>query len=399
MGKQDDTMDGVIGGEKGATVPSSLKDLLGSASINNIADAGAKASRDFDRTAFIDAAMSGLSDLSIMERVRHFADALDKALPPDIGTALPIVVEMGPRVARGFQAVALAEYVARYGLREFDRSLQALAHLTRYGSAEFAIRPFLAQDHERVVETMVRWCSDEDEHVRRLASEGSRPRLPWATRIPALKHNPTLAAPVLEALKADPSSYVRKSVANHLNDIGKDRPDWLVERLSAWTNDDPHTRWIIRHALRTLIKKGDPRALALIGAEPGAMVEVQRFSIEPATVDLGEAITITVELLSSAAATQRLVVDYRVHYVREHGRAAAKVFKLKTLDLAAGEMAKLGIRQNIRDFSTRRHHPGRHHVDLLVNGQTLASAAFDLSDRATAQPAADRLAKDNTRLG
>lgn len=257
--------------------------------------------------------------------------------------------------------------------------MEALTELTRFGTAEFAIRPFLLQDTERTLAVMRRWTSSADEHIRRLASEGSRPRLPWAWRIPALRDDPTLAAQILEALKADPSPYVRKSVANHLNDIAKDRPDWLLDRLSEWTIDDPHTVWIIRHALRTLIKKGEPRALALIGVGHGASVPVRRFSIEPNVVRLGETIVIEVELASTSPDDQRLVVDYRIHYARAGGKAAAKVFKLRTFDLPAGQTAKLGIRQAIRDFSTRRHYPGRHEVELVVNGEAMANTAFEIA--------------------
>lgn len=355
-----------------------LKDILGRQALETIGDAGAAASPRFDRTAFLSAAADGLDALSIMERVRHIAGALHGALPDSYPDALTIICAMAPRLTHGFQAMAVTEYVARYGLDDFDRSMEALADLTRFGSAEFAIRPFLAADTPRALATMTRWAGSEDEHVRRLASEGGRPRLPWATRVAALKADPTLAAPILEILKADPSLYVRKSVANHLNDIAKDRHDWLLGRLQAWPQDDPHTVWIIRHALRTLIKKGEPRALALIGVGHGAAVSVRQFDISPATVSLGDRIAITAELASDSPDGQRLVVDYRVHYARAGGKTAAKVFKLKTFELGAGETAMLGIGQAIRDFSTRRHHPGRHDVELIVNGQTMANGAFEI---------------------
>ncbi|MGH6696005.1 DNA alkylation repair protein [Sphingopyxis sp.] len=358
--------------------PALLKDILGPQAMQTIGDAGTAASPRFDRAAFLSAASGGLDALSIMERVRHIADALHAALPGDYAAALDVVRAMAPRLTHGFQAMAVTEYVARYGLDDFDRSMDALADLTRFGSAEFAIRPFLAADTSRALAVMMRWTGSADEHVRRLASEGARPRLPWAARVPALKADPTLAAPILEMLKADPSLYVRKSVANHLNDIAKDRPDWLLGRLAAWPQDDARTAWIIRHALRTLIKKGDPAALALIGVGHGAAVSVRNFGISPATVRLGDRIAITADLASASADDQRLVVDYRVHYARAGGKSAAKVFKLKTFELAAGETAPLAIRQTIRDFSTRRHHPGRHEVELIVNGQMMATAAFDI---------------------
>lgn len=361
------------------TAPALLKDILGPQALSIIADVGASVSSRFDRDGFLSTASDGLDTLSIMERVRHIADALYVALPARYVDALEIIRAMTPQLTHGFQAVAITEFVARYGLSDFDRSMDALADLTRFGSAEFAIRPFLAQDTGRALAVMEGWTSHANEHVRRLASEGSRPRLPWAARILALKVDPTLAAPILEALKADPSAYVRKSVGNHLNDIAKDRPDWLLDRLADWPTDNPKTTWIIRHALRTLIKEGEPRALALIGVRHGASVTVRRFSIEPHVVRRGETIAIDVELVSTSPDVQRLVVDYRVNYARAGGKTAAKVFKLRTFDMPAGQSATMGVRQAIRDFSTRRHHPGHHEVELIVNGLTMANTAFDIA--------------------
>lgn len=355
-----------------------LKNLLGPDAIATIADAGAAAAPRFDRPMFLRAAADGLDALSIMERVRHIADALHGALPDDYPATLDVLRAMAPRLTHGFQAIAITEIVARHGLGDFDRSMAALADLTRFGSAEFAIRPFLAADTERALAMMLGWTASADEHVRRLASEGARPRLPWAARVPALKADPTRAAPILEALKADPAIYVRKSVANHLNDIAKDRPGWLVERLAHWPQDDERTAWIVRHALRTLIKQGNPTALALIGVGHGAAVAVRRFAVEPAAVRLGQRVVIAAELASETADDQPLVVDYRVHYARPGGKSAPKVFKLKSFTLAGGDSAHLSISQTIRDFTTRRHHPGRHRVELIVNGQTMGEAAFDL---------------------
>ena len=360
-----------------ATAPL-LKDILGPQALQTIGDAGASASPHFDRASFLRAALDGLDALSIMERVRHIADALHMALPRDYAAALVIIRAMAPHLDHGFQAMAVTEYVARYGLDAFDLSMEALADLTLFGSAEFAIRPFLAADTPRALATMMRWTASEDEHVRRLASEGARPRLPWAARVAALKDDPTLAAPILEALRADPALYVRKSVANHLNDIAKDRPDWLLARLAEWPQDDAHTVWIIRHALRTLIKKGDPAALALIGVGHGAAVSVRDFGVSPATLRLGDRIAITASLVSQSSDEQRLVVDYRIHYARAGGKISAKVFKWKGLTLAAGDTVSLAIRQIIRDFSTRKHHPGRHEVELIVNGQVVATSVFEL---------------------
>ncbi|SEH10679.1 3-methyladenine DNA glycosylase AlkC [Sphingopyxis sp. YR583] len=361
-----------------AASPALLKDILGTSALETIADAGATASARFDRPTLLRSAADGLDALSIMERVRHIAGALHTALRWSYPEALDVIRAMAPHLTHAFQAMAVTEYVARYGLDDFDRSMDVLAELTRFGSAEFAIRPFLAADTPRALVTMMRWTDSEDEHVRRLASEGARPRLPWAARVPALKADPTLASPILEALRTDASLYVRKSVANHLNDIAKDRPDWLLDRLAGWSQDNPRTGWIVRHALRTLIKQGEPRALALIGVGHGAAATVLRFAIVPETVCLGDSISIAAELVSDSRDDQRLVVDYRIHYARAAGKTAPKVFKFKTFELAANETVTMMIAQTIRDFSTRRHYPGRHRVELIVNGQTMAEAAFDL---------------------
>jgi len=355
-----------------------MKDMLGPHAVANIASAGAGVSDAFQPERFTNAALDGLDALSIMQRVRHIADALHGALPDDYATALEIIRQIAPRLGHGFQVIAVTEYIARYGLEHFDLSLAALADVTRYGSAEFAIRPFLTKDFDRTLGEMLRWSMHENEHVRRLSSEGCRPRLPWAGRVPALKDNPTLAIAILEQLRSDPSLYVRKSVANHLNDIAKDCPDWLLDQLETWPADNAHTVWILRHALRTLIKKGDARALALIGVQHGADVTVERFDIMPSQLKLGETISLAVTLRSKLQQKQRLVVDYRVHYVRAAGKTASKVFKLRTFELNGGERVELNLKQIIKDMSVRRHHAGRHDVDLIINGQVMASGAFDL---------------------
>ncbi|MGE0502747.1 MAG: DNA alkylation repair protein [Rhizobiaceae bacterium] len=355
-----------------------LKEIFDRDRFRHIAAEAAAVWPAFDGKRFMAVATKDLAALGIMQRVRRTATALHAVLPEDFDRAASILRDLAPRVGHSFAAIALSEYVALYGRNHFDRSMQALRHLTRYGSSEFAIRHFLVGDFDRTLAVMRDWADDDNEHVRRLASEGSRPRLPWSFQLKNLIVDPSPTMPILEALRADGSPYVRKSVANHLNDIGKDHPAALIERVSGWDRGDPRTAWIVRHALRTLIKKGEPAALSLVGATGKAEVAVRRFTVEPARIELGERIAITATLASAADCLQRLVVDYAVHYARKGGAASRKVFKLKEIDLPAGGSAELSISQAIRDFSTRKHHPGRHVVELLVNGETMAEGAFDL---------------------
>ena len=223
---------------------------------------------------------------------------------------------------------------------------------------------------------MEKWSRDDNEHVRRLASEGCRPRLPWSFKLTALIADPSPVVKILENLKADPSLYVRKSVANHLNDITKDHPAWVLEGIDGWDLANPHTAWIAKRALRTLIKKGDRRALAVIGAGARAKIRLDSFTAAPRRIRLGDDITLGCRIVSTAKAPQKLVVDYAIHYVKRSGAASEKVFKWKEATLAPGEVLSLAKRQRIRDFTTRKHHAGEHRVELTVNGERIANAAF-----------------------
>jgi 3-methyladenine DNA glycosylase AlkC len=257
--------------------------------------------------------------------------------------------------------------------------MEALKFFTAFGSSEFAVREFLRRDLPRALGIMTAWARDENEHVRRLASEGSRPRLPWSFRLDALVADPSPAVPILEQLRNDPSLYVRKSVANHLNDIAKDHPAWVMDRLESWPLHQPHTAWIAQRALRTLIKQGDRRALAIIGAGAKPQVLIRELALTPRNIKLGSRTTLSFRLESQARKAQRLVVDYVVHYVKKSGATAGKVFKLKELTLAPAAAVTFARALHIRDFTTRVHHPGRHVVEIAVNGEKLARAFFELS--------------------
>ncbi len=331
----------------------------------------------FDADAFLDHALRDLDTLELMDRLRRTAEAFDRALPLPFADQVAVLRAHAPQIGHNFVAIWPCEHVARRGLDRPDLALPALRDLTPFGSAEFAIRPFLERDPPGTLARLAAWATDPDEHVRRLASEGSRPRLPWGQSLRALIADPSPTLPLLTTLRADPSLYVRKSVANHLNDIAKDHPEVVLDLLAAWDRRDPRTAWIVKHALRTLIKKGHPRALALlgVGAAPRLAATLRA---GPARIRLGATIEFSATLASTSPRPQTLAVDYVVHYVRPSGRDSAKVFKWTTLSLAPGATETLTRRQTFRDFSTRKHHPGRHRVELQVNGRRLAETTFTL---------------------
>ncbi len=355
-----------------------LKEMFNEARYRKIARDVAAVFPGFDQKHFLKLTLPGLEPLALLARLRRATEALHATLPEDYATALDVLRRVAPSYGEGFTALVLPDFVGLYGREDFDCSLDALKFFTRFGSSEFAIREFLRLDLRRTLRTMTKWSRDDNEHVRRLASEGCRPRLPWSFKLRDLIADPSPVAPILENLRADPSLYVRKSVANHLNDITKDRPAWVLDRLAGWDLENKHTAWIAKHALRTLIKKGDRRALGVIGAGARAQIHLEAFAVAPRRIILGDELTISCQLTSTGRKPQRLVIDYTIHYVKQSGAASAKVFKWKELTLAPGETLTLTKRQRIRDFTTRKHHVGQHAVDVMVNGERFAEAMFDL---------------------
>jgi 3-methyladenine DNA glycosylase AlkC len=355
-----------------------LKEIFNRARLRHIAAEMAAAYPKFDADRFLALAGKNLDTLSIMQRLRQVTESLHAVLPGDFAKNIAILKKVAPQLNHGFVALVLSEYVAQYGQGDFALSMEALAFFTGFGSAEFAIRHFLRRDFARTIKVMERWTKSKDEHVRRLASEGSRPRLPWSARLDRVIADPSLTAPILEALKSDPSAMVRRSVANHLNDITKDHPDWALRRAATWSMKNKHTAWIVKHALRSLIKQGEPAALALIGATGKPKVRVTDFQIAPVRIKLGGKIALSCAIRSTSAEMQTLVIDYAIHYVKKSGETSRKVFKLKQITLAPNETVQIARGQAIRDFTTRVHYAGRHAVELLINGECKADGTFDL---------------------
>ncbi|MFY0728934.1 DNA alkylation repair protein [Pseudomonas sp. NFX15] len=355
-----------------------LKEIFNAERLRHIATEMMAVYPAFEAKRFLTLAQTGLADLSVMQRMARVSECLHAVLPLDYEASLQVLRALAPRLNSGFVSMCLPQYVASYGAHAFDVSMDALKYFTAFGSSEFAIRHFLRRDLERSLELMHDWSLDANEHVRRLASEGCRPRLPWSFRLEPVQADPRLAAGILDNLKADPSLYVRKSVANHLNDITKDHPGWVLDLIEGWSLDNRHTAWIAKHALRSLIKQGNQRALAIIGAGGKPEIEITDVKVEPPVIGLGEKITLSFALKSTVESSQRLVIDYAIDYVKANGSTSAKVFKLKALTLPGNAIETVSRGQQIKALTTRRHYAGRHPVHIMVNGQRLASTAFEI---------------------
>lgn len=373
-----------------AAAPRPLKDLLGPAAVRTLAAELTRAAPSFDAAAFTRTATHGLAALELAARARHIADALHAHLPQPFARAARVLqASLAPVGATGnMRYWPHACFVQTYGLAaaDFDVAMALQADITRRFTAEWSIRAFLVAHPARTYAQLERWAGDPDVHLRRLASEGSRPRLPWAPRLAAYVRDPAPVLALLDRLVDDPERYVQRSVANSLGDIAKDHPARAIATAARWlAAATPSRTWIVRHGLRLLIKQGDPGALALIGAGAPPEVDVVRRALPP-RCRLGDTITLAVDLVSRSAAAQTLEVDLAVHYVKADGSRRPKVFKLRRLALAPQATVALRREVSFADLSTRTHYPGRHPVELRVNGRPYPLGEVDVTPapRATA---------------
>lgn len=355
-----------------------LKEMFNKAYFQELAKNLKHLVPDLNEREFMRLALLDLGSMELNERLRHTSRILNICIPGTFQKKLDVLYLLATKMPKGYTALVYPDFVAQFGLTFPQLSLPALKYFTAFGSSEFAIRHFLKADFKRTIKTMVTWSKDNDFHVRRLASEGSRPRLPWSFKLEEVLKDPAATAIILDNLKRDPELYVRKSVANHLNDLSKDNSEYMLETIARWDLSNAHTAWIVKHASRTLIKKGDLCALRILKYDLAPEVSVKNFRVTP-EIKLGENMAFSFSLKSDADARQRLVVDYRIHYVKGTGKITPKVFKLKTVELDAREQMKIEKRQVVKDFSTRKHFSGKHLVELLVNGKVMAKASFLLT--------------------
>lgn len=358
-------------------------ELLGPSVVRELIDCLAVAAPNCPSAA-LRQAMADLGDKTLSERAQCVRDALLADLPDDYASfAATVSRALDNPAFTGWMIWPVTEAVAvlaqRAGAEAFEDGLELLARLTTQLTGEFAIRRFLNSDLDRTMAVVKGWTGHPDEHVRRLASEGTRPRLPWARRVPAILRRPETTIPVLDALYQDPSEQVRRSVANHLNDISRAAPELALATTRRWlAYPDDNTAALVRHALRTLVKDGDPDALALLGFGPASHLSVDGFVLAPRAVPIGGELAFTFSVRNAGDKTTKLAVDYVIHHRKASGKLTPKVFKLAIRTLAPGETTTISRRHSFRPISTRRYYPGVHVLEIQVNGAKLHRHEFEL---------------------
>jgi 3-methyladenine DNA glycosylase AlkC len=357
-----------------------LKLLYSPAYVTELAATLGEIEPTVDRTAFVrDVFGRGWNKLELKQRVRRISTTFGSHLPGDYPQQVATLRRIAPHFD-GFRGIMFPDFVEVHGLEHFEESIDALADLTRHSSSEFAVRPFIVRYGQRMLDVMHEWSRDPDEHVRRLASEGCRPRLPWGIALGSLKKDPTPILPILDRLRADSSEYVRRSVANNLNDIVKDHPDLVLEIAERWLGTSVETDKLVKHACRTLLKRGDQRALKLFGEHDTGNVAVSRLTLGAKSVAIGDVLDFWFAV--SASASGRARIEYTIDFVNKSGGKSKKVFKVADRQLTANEQIRIERRHPFTDFTTRRHYPGRHELAIVVNGVVRAKRTFDVTERA-----------------
>jgi len=367
-------------------VSNQLKDQFGPSAPRAIASMIRAVHADFPHDDFLRDALAGYGPLSLTGRGFQVAEALHRHLPREYPRAIEVLLASAGqphehRASGGMAAFLYMPhlfYVAKHGLDHFEDSMRAQHALTQLFTAEFSIRAFLDRHPEATLARLREWTRDPSAHVRRLVSEGTRPRLPWAPRLRAFQKDPRPVIELLELLKDDPVLYVRRSVANNLNDIGKDHPALLTTVAKRWLRGaSDERRWIVNHALRSAVKRADAGALGALGFGGKAVVALRAARITPSRPKIGGSVAVSFTLANETSKRQRVMADLVVHFVKARG-TGAKTFKLKALELPPRSSVELRKNISLQQLTTRKHYPGLHSVEALLNGRRVAVGKFSL---------------------
>ena len=313
----------------------------------------------------------------LKERMRHISMSLFSAFDMKFVDAIKILQKVADDF-EGFSSIIFADFVEVYGLDNFNESVSALEQFTKKSSSEFAVRPFIVKYPEKMMKQMYKWSKSSDHHVRRLSSEGCRPRLPWAMALPEFKNDPSPILPILETLKNDESEYVRKSVANNLNDISKDHPELVLKIAKEWLGKSKETDWVVKHACRTLLKKGNKEALGMFGVSKTIATEVLQLKMENEKIKIGETTSFSFDVKLKEKSAQKIRLEYKVHYVNGSGGISQKIFKISEIELQSNEIKSYKKKISFKDLTIRKHFPGKHLLIIVVNGVDKKAITFTL---------------------
>ncbi len=361
-----------------------IKDIYSVSFYEKFGQAVAEVHPTFNKKKFIEAIYEGdFVQKEWKDRMKHTTVVFHQFMPENFPEAVALIDKIIKNLKKNsftdgnLAFIFFADYIEKYGLEDFKTSAKAFVSITQFISCEFAVRPFILKYKEKMIDEMTKWSLHENHHVRRLASEGSRPRLPWAMAIPYLKKDPTSILPILENLKNDPSEYVRRSVANNLNDIVKDNPEIVLEIAQKWKGISKETDAIIKHGCRTLLKQGHPEILSHYGLE-STNIELSNFEIKTPKVKIGDYLQFQFHLNNKNDEVKTIRLEYAVHYKKSKGHLAKKVFKISEKIYQPHQLTKVERNQSFKLITTRVFHTGMHQLSIIINGNESEALEFEL---------------------
>lgn len=364
---------------------SALKDIYSLSFFNFFADIAETVLPSFDRKKFQKEIFNNdWHNKELKQRMRHTSIVLHQFLHNDFDKAVKQIEKMTLKLQQTktdenvFGFMFLPDYIQVYGLNHFKASVNAMELVTQFVSCEYAVRPFILEYKDDMIKQMFTWSKHRNHHVRRLASEGSRPRLPWAMGIPELKQNPKLILPILENLKNDPSEYVRRSVANNLNDIAKDYPTLVIEIANKWSGISNETNALIKHGSRTLLKQGNTEILKHFGLANNSKFEVTALKVITPKVKIGKDLVFSFTVQNSSNKKQLFRIEYAIYYLRQNGQLSKKVFKISERHFAPNEKTLITKKQSFKVITTRKFYTGQQNLSIILNGHERASGKFIL---------------------
>lgn len=355
-----------------------LKEMFNKAFFEKLSTEFSKADKNFSRGKFVKEVTKDLATMELNQRMRNTSVVLKTYLPKEYRKSIDVLKKVIPNMQGGYTNLLFPDFTGLYGREDFDFSMEALKYFTQFGSSEFAVREFLKLDFDRAIKTMHGWAEDKNHHVRRLASEGSRPRLPWSFKLDRVIENPKLTLPILEKLKEDEELYVRKSVANHLNDFSKEHPEFVSDIVKKWKGKSKHTDWIIKHGSRTLLKKGNAAVLGHFGIKHNPEIRLGGIKILKPKIKTGESVNFTFTLKNTGAKKSVVRLEYAVYFKIANGTLSKKVFKISERELLPKQQLDIERKHSFKLITTRKYYPGTQQITVIVNGKESKPFSFEL---------------------
>lgn len=355
-----------------------LKEEFNKEFISRLADEFFLVYKSFKKKAFVDELYSPeWKNFELKERMRKITTTIHSYLPFAYPKQLEYVMQVAPKFS-GIQGFVFPDFVQVYGLDDFGTSIKALEFLTEFSTSEFAVRPFIEKYPTESIKQLLIWSKSNNHHVRRLSSEGSRPKLPWAPPLRSFIKDPTPILQILENLKNDESLYVRKSVANLLNDISKNHPELVLSICKSWYGKTKNTDWIVKQALRTLLKKGNKEALTIFGTANADKIEVEALQLSKNKLKIGEEFSFSFEINNTDKTHLILRLEYIIHFMKSNGKTSPKIFKITESTFSSETKKQLIRKHKFANLTTRKHYAGKHQLAIVVNGDVKQTITFEL---------------------